>query len=151
MLLYLKLSLKKVSIFRLPVNPAFIFRGGGAGKSQTIGWTEGSRAVIKAELKKRPRNDLTLRLNANAFPSDGKDPQTVGVVVNGKKVVEWQMLGLAWYEAMIPADLVADRLLNVVFEISNPTAPCDVSSSKDYRKLGIAVRKLIIIEQKVVR
>ncbi|MHB8138220.1 MAG: sulfatase-like hydrolase/transferase [Smithellaceae bacterium] len=143
-------SLNNVIDFSAAGKSGSYIRRGWSGQEPTHRWTEGARAVIKAELKKQPHNDLTLRLYANAFPSHGKGPQTVGVVVNGKKVAEWQMLDLAWYEATIPAKLITDRLLNIVFEISNPTAPCTVSLSKDCRKLGMDVRKLIVSEKKVV-
>lgn len=126
-------------------------QSGWSWQESTCRWTDGDRAQIKVELKQRPRNDLTLGLNAHALSPNGRDPQKISVVVNGKKVVEWQMLGLTWYEATIPAELAVDRLLNIVFEISDPTAPCEVAPSKDCRKLGIAARKLMITERKVVR
>jgi len=144
-------SLKDVIDFSAAGKSSYYIQRGWSVQEPTHRWTEGSRALIKMELKQRPHNDLTLRLNAEAFPANGKGPQTVGVVINGKKVVEWRMLGLAWYEATIPAVLAADRLLKIVFEISNPTAPCEISSSKDCRKLGMAAGKLSINEQNIAR
>lgn len=48
---------------------------------------------------------------------------------------------------MIPKSLVPDGLVNVMFEISNPTAPADFEQSNDSHKLGMAVRELVIEEQ----
>jgi len=144
-------SLNDVIDFSAAGKSSAYTKRGWSVQESTQRWTEGSRAVIKVELDKPPRNNLILRLNAEAYPSNGKGVQTVGVVINDRKVVEWWMHGLAWYEATIPADLAADRLLEIVFEVSNPTAPCEISVSKDCRKLGMAARKLIISEQNIMR
>jgi hypothetical protein len=65
--------------------------------------------------------------------------------VNGIQVTEWQVAGPAEYSAVIPSSLVeSDGIINLMFEISDPRAPCDYSDSKDCRKLGMKVRELVL-------
>jgi len=148
---HLPIELDEIIDFSAAGNSNYYIQRGWSVQEPEHRFTEGARAVIRAELKKNPRKDLTLRLNAEAFPANGKGPQTVGVEVNDKKIAQWRMLGLDWYEATIPVDLVTDRLLKIVFDIRNPTAPCEIGASRDCRKLGIAARKLTVAEKKVVR
>lgn len=148
---HLPIELDEIIDFSAAGNSNYYIQRGWSVQEPEHRFTEGARAVIRAELKKIPRKDLTLRLNAEAFPASGKGPQTVGVEVNDKKIAQWRMLGLDWYEATIPVDLVTDRLLKIVFDIRNPTAPCEIGASRDCRKLGIAARKLTVAEKKVVR
>ena len=55
------------------------------------------------------------------------------------------MAGLENYDAVIPAELIPENgELNIVFDTSDPSAPCEVSDSTDCRKLGFAARELVI-------
>jgi hypothetical protein len=53
-------------------------------------------------------------------------------------------LNREWHEAYISEDIAQDGLLDIVFTISDPTAPCEVQESKDCRKLGMAVKEMIV-------
>lgn len=118
---------------------------GWSDQESTHRWTEGSKASLQFRLQNFDHRDLVLRLNANGYLSGGLPHQKVGFSINGSKVAEWQVAGPAIYEAVIPAGLVAeDGTINLAFDISDPRAPCDVSESKDCRKLGMAVRELVI-------
>lgn len=110
-------------------------------------WTDGSRSRLRLDVKEVKSKPLTVRLHASAFPAKGTGPQQVEVLVNGHKIAAWKMLKLEWHEASIPADLLGEGLLDIVFFISEPTAPCDFSESTDCRKLGISAHELIIVEQ----
>lgn len=107
-------------------------------------WSNAERAQLKFRLSDKVNHSLKLKLYANGFPADGRDPQNVNIYANGEKIGFWQVLNLAWYEITIPKNKIVNETLDITFEISNPTAPCEVSDSKDCRKLGIAVKELVI-------
>jgi len=129
-------------------NSGFLIRGGWSGQEATHRWTDGSQAGLLFRLKKQPDTNLLFRLKASAYLGGGLPYQTIDVVVNGQKTTTWQMKGLDWYEAVIPSRLVSKNgILEVLFNISNPTSPAEVGESKDARKLGIAAREMIMVEK----
>jgi len=86
-----------------------------------------------------------LRLRGNGYLAQGEiDHQRINVIINNQQVGEWVMRGEEWFEAPIPAELIGNGFIEVVFEISDPTAPCEVHKSNDCRKLGISVKELVI-------
>jgi hypothetical protein len=126
----------------------FIVGYGWGGQEKNHRWTNGPRAGSLIRFHDQPGKDLLLRLKASAYLGGGLTHQTIGVNVNGQDVATWKMRGLDWYEADIPIGLVGeDRLLKVVFNISDPKSPAEVSASTDTRKLGIAARELVILEK----
>jgi len=99
-------------------------------------------------LDKKTGCDLILRLQGSGYYAQGMiEHQMVAVLINGKLVAEWE-LSKQWlagiYEAVIPASLVTDGVIEVVFKISNAAAPADFGYSTDPRKLGMAVKELVI-------
>lgn len=108
-------------------------------------WSEGARAGIKFRVKDYTQNDLILRLNASAYLGGGLKHQNVVVTANGKKIAQWKISDDAIYEAIVPASLMGkDGVVNLNFSINDSRAPCDVGESMDCRKLGIAVKKLLV-------
>lgn len=126
---------------------------GWAGQEQNYCWTKGPQAGLRFNLRGESRGekpqDLLLRLKAFAYLGGGLPHQNVNVTVNGRNIATWRVSDDGWYEAGIPVHEVMedDRLLEVVFGISDPTAPRDVSGSSDSRKLGIAVQAVQIVEK----
>ncbi|MBN1635160.1 MAG: sulfatase-like hydrolase/transferase [Deltaproteobacteria bacterium] len=121
---------------------------GWSGQEERARWTEGPKAGIKINALGSEGKDLLLRLNALAYLGNNLKYQEVGVIVNGTQIKRSKLTGLDWYEAFIPADVSSGGSLEIVFTISDPTAPCEVSDSKDCRKLGMAVREVIVSESK---
>lgn len=121
---------------------------GWSGQESTHCWTDGSKATLQLPLDQselNPNTALRLRMQANGFSPQGKDHQPVTVMVNDTEVAQWQLRGVEWHEAIISAEVAAKQWpLQVDFLIAEPTAPCDVSSSKDCRKLGMAARELVL-------
>ncbi|MDL2285944.1 hypothetical protein LJC24_00705 [Desulfococcaceae bacterium OttesenSCG-928-F15] len=99
---------------------------------------------MKMNIQNAENENLLLSLDANAYLGGGLRHQNINVFVNDQQIAVWEMAGRKWYEAQIPASVVGDGLLNISFQISHPTAPCEVSNSKDCRKLGMAVSELLI-------
>ncbi|MPN59222.1 hypothetical protein SDC9_206943 [bioreactor metagenome] len=126
-------------------NSVFLADGWSA-QEERHRWTEGPQAGLSFRLQERDaKKDILLRLKASAYLGRGIPHQEIGVFANEKKIASWQMKGLDWYEAIVPSGLIGkEGLLNIVFTISKPTSPSDISKSKDTRKLGIAVRELIL-------
>jgi hypothetical protein len=129
-------------------NSNYIVRGGWGGQETRHRWTTARQSALVVRLDKVPASDLVLKLRGQAYLARGEiDRQLIGVRVNGRQVAQWRMRGEEWFEAPIPASLVGeDGLLNVVFQISNPAAPADFGHSADPRKLGMAVKELVISE-----
>lgn len=124
---------------------------GWSGQEADHRWTDGPRAEIRLPMKlSSGKNDLLLRVKAGGYPAPGGHQQ-VDVIVNGTRVASWTLSGLGGYEAIIPNSVVGDGVLDIVFKIKTPTAPCDVSESQDCRKLGMAVAELSVIEQGATR
>ncbi|MCX9450336.1 sulfatase-like hydrolase/transferase [Vibrio cholerae] len=108
-------------------------------------WTEGPKASMQFRVQDYAQRDLVLRLNANGYLGGGLPHQKVGVVVNGIQIAEWQVADAAEYTAVIPANLVVDDgLIDLSFDISDPRSPCDFGDPSDCRRLGIAVRELVV-------
>jgi len=121
---------------------------GWSSQEKRYRWTEGSKAGMKINALEAKGKALLLRLNACGYVGKEFKYQKVGIIVNGTLITTWNLAkwDWDWYEAFIPADVSSDGSLEIVFTISNPTAPCEVSDSKDCRKLGMAVREIIIGE-----
>lgn len=130
--------------FSLGGNAKQYTRRGWSDPEPTHRWTDAPEAAMRIELQSTKGNDLLLRMDASAYLGGGIPHQDIAVVVNGSQVAVWQVAGWNWYEAHIPAGVVEDGVMEVVFVISDPTAPCEVSDSKDCRKLGIAAREMVI-------
>ncbi len=123
--------------------------GGWSHQEKKHRWTEGKIAGLHFTLVKPPKSNLVLWLKGYGYTVNGKiDHQNVNVLINGRKVASWKMKEDRWYNADILKSMIVDRVNNIVFEISNPAAPEDFGQSNDRRKLGIAVRELVIIEKK---
>lgn len=133
--------------FELSGNSEEFCRFGWSVQEKNHRWTEGSQVGLSFHLQGRnAEKDILLRLNAAAYLGGGRAHQEIGVFANEKQVATWQIKGLDWYEAVIPAGLIDNTgLWRIVFTISDPTAPSEVSDSKDIRKLGIAVKELILM------
>lgn len=118
---------------------------GWSRHESTRRWTEGPKASMQFRLQDYAKRDIVLRLTASGFLGGGLPYQVVGVIVNGTQVAEWQVAGASEFTAVVPANLIADGgLVNLSFDISDPRAPCDYSESTDCRKLGMAVRGLVV-------
>ncbi|MCX6303944.1 MAG: sulfatase-like hydrolase/transferase [Bacteroidetes bacterium] len=106
-------------------------------------WTDGAVAGLVFQLDKKPQRDMVLRLWGVGINGENKkESEKIKLTVNGKQVASWELIGNNKYEALIPAALAPDGLINVEIAISNPK-----SSANDRRQLGMAVTKLVIDEE----
>ncbi|MGD9707687.1 MAG: hypothetical protein AB7V07_08520 [Candidatus Delongbacteria bacterium] len=110
-------------------------------------WTNGNEAVLSVNVNNSKDKNLRLRLKASPYLGGKLKQQEVGVHVNETKVAHWSIAKADWYEAVIPADVNKDGKLMIKFTISDPASPKEVGKSKDSRKLGIAVKEMIITDK----
>jgi hypothetical protein len=120
---------------------------GWSGQEGIHRWTDGKEATLKLSLNKPPTRDLILKIDGVPFLGGSLAQQLTKIFVNNVEVGLWKMHERGWYEVGIPLELVRNGDLDIVFQISQPTAPCDISDSMDCRKLGIGVLELVIIEK----
>ncbi len=112
-------------------------------------WTDGNVAGLLFRLVKPLKSNLVLELKGFGYSVKGKiEHQNVNVMINGRKIASWKMKEDRWYNAVILKSMIVDGVNNILFEISDPAAPADFGQSKDRRKLGMAVRELVIKEEK---
>lgn len=112
-------------------------------------WTDGPEASMLFDVKNAENKDLKLRMRAAAYLGGGLSYQTVSVYANDTKIADWKVSGEEyWYEAAITSKVAGRVSLKIKFVISDPTSPKEAGRSEDERKLGIAVRELVIDEQK---
>jgi len=109
-------------------------------------WTLGSEASITLKVDKKAYNTFMLRVIATPYLAHGKiDQQEIYVNINHQQTTKWIMHEEGTFELTFPASIIGkDGTINLKFEISNPSAPADFSNSTDSRKLGIAVRELLV-------
>ena len=126
---------------------------GWSGQEENHCWTEGPQAGLRFHLQgeRRGGNQTNLIFRLNAFPylGGGLSFQEISVIASGQHIGTWQISDEGWFETGIPSDQVMEdgRLLEIAFDISDPTAPREVGKSSDSRKLGIAVQAIEIVEK----
>jgi hypothetical protein len=115
-------------------------------QEKTHRWTIGNEASMTLKMDQVANDKIILRVLAIPYLVQGKiDGQRINVIANNHQVAEWIMHEGGWFEAPIRASLVGeDGLINVVFKISDPASPAQFGHSSDSRKLGMAVRELVI-------
>ncbi|MDD4160182.1 MAG: hypothetical protein PHO18_04465, partial [Synergistaceae bacterium] len=104
----------------------------------------GNEVSMLFDVQNAGDKNLLLQIRAFAYLGGGLPCQTVDVYVNDIKTASWKITDEAWHEAQIPHSTVGNGLLKIKFVISDPTSPKDIGQSTDERKLGIAVKELII-------
>jgi hypothetical protein len=120
--------------------------GGWSLQEPNHRWTEGDCARLQFHLMELGTKNIILRVECLGYLANGKlDHQSVEVLVNDHKVATWTVRQRAWYEAIVPNELVKNGDVNVNFLVSNPTSPFDANLSLDKRELGLGVLSLEII------
>lgn len=111
-------------------------------------WTDGREAKLIVQIVSPINSPLELSGRMRAI-TDGRRPQKVDVVINGENVEHWTLSsGLNKRRAVIPVDVATRRQpMMVTFKILHPVAPSAISSSSDYRSLGIGVEEFRIDEK----
>lgn len=109
-------------------------------------WTEGNEAVLSLKNIYTKNNNIKIKLNAFPYLGAKLKQQKVDLFVDGIQVAKWNVTKDDWYEATIPKNTKNDGKLKIKIKISDPISPKEVGQSRDSRKLGIAVKQLVITE-----
>ncbi len=118
-------------------------RGGWSLQEPGFRWTVGSRAGLSFQLEKDPVKDMVLHLLGCGYNEPGsKEIQKARVIVNGTRVAQWILSEEKEYLAPVPASLVPDGKIDIIFEFSSPR-----KYPVDTRPIAMQVRKLVISEK----
>ena len=106
-------------------------------------WTEGDTAVLAIRV---PASDapVVLRARGAGFLNPPElTTQPIEVMVNDKKIAEWQVGDVSEYTAMIPQEMVKEGgVLTITFKMPKAIAPKTAGVSEDPRVLGFCVHEI---------
>jgi hypothetical protein len=106
-------------------------------------WSDGTTAVLALRV---PAGDsaITLQARMSGMIKEPEFPaQPIEVLVNDKKVANWQVGNTAAFRAPIPRDLTkAGGVLVITFRIPQANSPKKMGLSEDARVLGVRIYDL---------
>lgn len=111
-------------------------------------WTDGIGASLSVRVP-RSKGPLTLDVymaGMNHLPSVPFQP--VDVSINGHKLADWEVLDDKVYSVAIPKEFAdaPESLLTIDFYIPQATSPQDLGLGSDWRRLGLRLRTVEIVE-----
>ena len=133
-----------VSYYKTKDNARKYMLAGWSRQENGYTWTDGKEASMLFDVQNAEDKNLLLQIRAFAYLGGGLPCQTVDVYANEIKTASWKITNEAWHEAEIPYTAAGDGLIKIKLTISDPTSPKEIGKSTDERKLGIAVKELII-------
>ena len=133
-----------ISYYKTEDNARKYMLTGWSRQEKEYTWTDGNEASMLFDIQNFRDKNLRLHIRAFAYLGGGLPCQTVDVYVNEIKTASWKITDEAWHGAEIPYTATGNGLLKIRFAISDPTSPKEIGESSDERKLGIAVKELII-------
>jgi hypothetical protein len=111
-------------------------------------WSEGKRSTLQISFDRSVVFPVKIELELEGFVRSDVT-QSIGVSVNGRKaaVLAFGPECKDRVEAIqVTAEDVSSELSAVIaFDVSNPTAPSEIESSSDGRKLGVAIKRLRVL------
>jgi hypothetical protein len=92
-------------------------------------------------------NDIVLEADVKGFVSPQHPEQTIGVLVNGQFVAEWEFdrtFNRGIRRAIISKEIADRQALEIVFQIPEAVSPAELGISSDERRLGLGLISLAI-------
>jgi hypothetical protein len=110
-------------------------------------WSEGSVARLLLRSQVPCRSDYVMEITGRAHVHTKYPVLSVDVGVNGTTVgtMEFCHEGRRTFVFALPASMLANERLEIVFQIYNPSSPKTCGISEDIRSLGIFLSKLRIM------
>lgn len=102
-------------------------------------------AEIQITIPKNRKIPNELDVDAMAYISARHDHQQVAVEVNGTKIADWDFTSPSPQgprTAIIPADLIKDGTVRIVFRAPGAVSPKQIGASEDGRVFGIGLKTL---------
>lgn len=120
------------------------YRDAGWSKTERdFTWSEGRVAKLNLPIPS-DAGLLTLNMKLGGLTKPpGLTSQAVQVVINGKKIADWQVADTADFTAQIPAEVTkTGGILTVELRLSNATSPKALGLGDDERLLGVRAYSL---------
>lgn len=113
---------------------------GWSGPEKGGRWTNGKRAFLAIPVRPSKTGALAaFAMSPIEIPGAGKG-QRVGLVANGRGIVEWDVAGYGVYRAVIPRAELQGPVLELALEMPDAVVPMNHTRSADRRMLGLFVR-----------
>lgn len=110
-------------------------------------WTDGVEASINLPVSK-PYHPVTLKAYFRPYFAPGRvKSQRVNVLVNGRAVGTWTIKRKGFKEhtlVVLPGFFTDPERTVITFQIPDARAPADMGESIDTRRLGIAVKTMVL-------
>ena len=144
----------KTVLFNKTGNIAEFKTHGFSGPEENITWTNDKEAFVSITMPKVQENHrLVMSVDGMPFLSPKKlKKQNIKVFVNDVLVDKWVLDKSQFYNfiVLLPQNIQdKDNNINVKFQISNPKSPKELKLSNDARKLGFALRRLVLTEMDI--
>jgi hypothetical protein len=125
----------------------FIVPGGWSGSEPGGRWTDGSTAALEMKIEPPVNGAIELVAEALAFITERHPEQEVKILINDKKVGEWNFTAdsrtFAERRVYIPPELIrSNPVTTITFNLLNPASPQALGYSADSRTLGMEIRRL---------
>ncbi len=121
-------------------------RPSGESSQTEFTWSIGKRSALKIPFKP-PHNPILLTIDATGYLPEGKRINQRAIVsVNGEKLGEWRIAEKKDYNIIIPNKILKSDEQQLIFDLPDAISPYETVDSVDTRKLGIAVRSVLIKE-----
>ena len=121
---------------------------GFSGPEKDATWTDGKNASIEIPLPQVAEGEfISVSLDACPFAIQRLKKQIVSVFVNDQYIKDFNMLGCSdKYVFDLPHDLQKlGQVANIKFSMSNAKSPKQLGMSNDTRKLGMSVKKIVLL------
>lgn len=120
---------------------AFILFGIGDTEESAWAWTNANVAALEFQ-SGRQEADILAELDAGAFGSRTK-PQRAAFIVNGERLIQWQIGQRGTYAVKIPANVWNRRNpVRIVLELPDARSPARIWGTGERRILGLSLHAL---------
>jgi hypothetical protein len=124
--------------------------GGWSAPEDGFTWTDGHLASLLIPSTPTRSSSVLLKASFAPFLAAGiVNKQTVNVLINGQKAVEWNITtgGIQELTLIVPKGLLGDAdSFSITFDMPDAVSPKSIGLGKDRRILGIALRTLALEE-----
>jgi hypothetical protein len=123
------------------------YMGHGWSSFEAAGvWTEGPVAELAFCIEPRPASPLEARFRLTPFFSKCR-PQRITISVGGVTLGEWSFPDdgkrtPGWCSVMIPANIMANEPIRMLFHVKDPHSPNQAGESDDSRALGFMLHEM---------
>ena len=108
-------------------------------------WTNGDNASLLIPIK-QPNSDIVLKATLSPFVTNNLKAQRVSIIVNNKKIGQWNVMASEEYQITIPRKYINSSVTELNFKLPDAKVPAKLGISADTRNLGILVKSITLSE-----